>query len=251
MAADPALTPLSATVVAHHLEKHYQRGRAVVRALDGVDLVIAEGEFVAVMGPSGSGKSTLLHLLGGLDRPSAGTVLVGDVDLYRLSADDCARFRRRHIGFVFQFFNLIPTLTAAENVALPLLLEGKRYADVCDRVDPLLETLRLRDRADHAPSELSGGEMQRVAIARALVVAPRLILADEPTGNLDSNTGAEILALLRRACDERGVSIVLVTHDLRAASHADRAVILRDGRVDSDAPASSSRVGARERSPRP
>jgi len=247
MAAEPSasLTPLSATVVAHHLEKHYQRGRATVRALDGVDLVIAEGEFVAIMGPSGSGKSTLLHLIGGLERPSAGTVLLGDVDLHRLSSDESARFRRRHIGFVFQFFNLIPTLSAAENVALPLLLEGKRYADVRDRVMPLLETLHLAGRAEHAPSELSGGEMQRVAIARALVVAPRLILADEPTGNLDSETGAGILALLRRACEERGVTVVLVTHDLRAASCADRAVILRDGRLEGQASAPArARPGA-------
>lgn len=229
-----AAAPLSSAIVAVHLEKHYRRGGATVRALDGVDLTIPEGQFAAVMGPSGSGKSTLLHLLGGLERPTAGTVLIGDTDLYRLSGDASARFRRRHIGFIFQFFNLVPTLTAAENVALPLLLEGRRYAAVRDRVEPLLETLRLSDRANHAPSELSGGEMQRVAIARALIVEPRLILADEPTGNLDSRTGTEILELLRRACDERGVTIVLVTHDMRAASFADRAVVLRDGSVDSD-----------------
>jgi len=230
-------SPLSSAIVAIHLEKHYRRGGAIVRALDGVDLTIPEGQFAAVMGPSGSGKSTLLHLLGGLERPTAGTVLIGDTDLHRLSGDESARFRRRHIGFVFQFFNLVPTLTAAENVALPLLLEGRRYAAVKDRVERLLETLRLLDRANHAPSELSGGEMQRVAIARALIVEPRVILADEPTGNLDSRTGAEILELLRHACDESGVTIVLVTHDLRAASYADRAVVLRDGCVDSESAA--------------
>ena len=234
-AAERASSPPA--IVARALHKHYQRGPSTVRALDGVDLAVAEGEFVAVMGPSGSGKSTLLHLIGGLERPSSGTVLVGDVDVHRLSCDESARFRRRHIGLVFQFFNLVPTLTAAENVALPLLLEGKRYADVRDRVAPLLETLRLGERADHAPSELSGGEMQRVAIARALIVAPRLVLADEPTGNLDTDTGAAILALLRRACDERGITILLVTHDPRAASYAERAVVLRDGRVESETPA--------------
>ena len=234
----------SATITAVHLEKRYRRGETTVRALDGLDLTVRHGEFVAVMGPSGSGKTTLLHLLGGLERPTTGTVLIGDSDIHRLPSDESARFRRRNIGFVFQFFNLIPTLTAAENVALPLLLEGQRYAAVRGQVEPLLETLRLVDRATHAPSELSGGEMQRVAIARALVVNPRLILADEPTGNLDSRTGGEILELLRRACDERRVTIVLVTHDLRAASYADRVVIVRDGCVESDAPA--SRLARRE-----
>jgi len=228
---------LSSAIVATQLEKHFRRGEAVVRALDGVDLSVADGEFVSVMGPSGSGKSTLLHLIGGLDRPTAGSVLVGDTDIHRLSLDAAARFRRRTIGFVFQFFNLIPTLTAAENVALPLLLEGRRYISVRDRVEPLLKIFHLLDRADHAPAELSGGERQRIAIARALIVNPRLILADEPTGNLDSRTGGEILALLRGARDDRGVTVVLVTHDLRSASYADRVVILRDGLVESDTPA--------------
>lgn len=227
----------SATIVALKLEKHYRRGKVGVRALDGVDLSVSDGEFVCIMGPSGSGKSTLMHLLGGLDRPSSGTVLVGDTDLYRLSADEAARFRRRNIGVVFQFFNLVPTLTAAENVALPLLLEGRRFASVRDRVTPLFEQMKLSGREEHSPAELSGGEMQRVAIARALIVAPRVILADEPTGNLDSRSGTEILELLREACDQRGVTVILVTHDMRAASYADRVVILRDGRIDSDSPA--------------
>jgi putative ABC transport system ATP-binding protein len=227
----------SASIRALDLQKHYRRGRVEVRALDGVDLAIDAGEFVCVMGPSGSGKSTLLHLLGGLDQPSAGTVRIGEVDLQALSADESARFRRRHIGVVFQFFNLVPTLTAAENVALPLLLEGRRYSSVCERVTPLLEQMQLAGREDHSPSELSGGEMQRIAVARALIVDPQVILADEPTGNLDSRSGAEILGLLRDVCDRRGITIVLVTHDLRAASYADRVVILRDGRVESDSPA--------------
>jgi putative ABC transport system ATP-binding protein len=234
----------SAAIVATRLEKHYRRGGAAVRALDGVDVAVADGEFVSIMGPSGSGKSTLLHVLGGLERPTAGSVLIGDTDLHRLSDDDAARFRRRTIGFVFQFFNLIPTLTAAENVALPLLLEGRRFGSVRHRVEPLLELFGLAARARHAPSELSGGEMQRIALARALIVAPRVLLADEPTGNLDSRTGAEILELLRRICDERGVTVVLVTHDLRAASFADRVVILRDGRIESDSP--SQRLARRD-----
>jgi len=238
MAAEaPGRRPLSGTVVAIQLEKEYSRGRTRLRAVGGIDLTVHEGEFVSVMGPSGSGKSTLLHMLGGLERPTAGVVLVGDVDLHRLAGDQAARFRRRHIGFVFQFFNLVPTLTAAENVALPLLLEGRRYTSVRDRVEPLLVSLGIEDRADHAPSELSGGEMQRVAIARALVVQPRLLLADEPTGSLDSASGAAILELLRRACDERGVTIVLVTHDPQAASYADRVITLKDGRIENDASA--------------
>jgi len=239
LAAAPPIAPRagSAAIVATHLEKHYRRGDVHVRALDGVDLAVADGEFVSVMGPSGSGKSTLLHLLGGLERPTAGSVRIGDVDPHALPEDAAARFRRRTIGFVFQFFNLIPTLTAAENVALPLLLEGRRFGAVRDRVEPLLALFGLEARARHAPAELSGGEMQRIAVARALIVDPRVLLADEPTGNLDSRTGAEILALLRRVCDERGVTVVLVTHDLRAASCADRVVILRDGRVESDSPA--------------
>jgi putative ABC transport system ATP-binding protein len=235
-AASARRDPCPGTIVALKLQKHYRRGSVLVRALDEVDLSVGAGEFICVMGPSGSGKSTLLHLLGGLDRPTAGTVLIGDTDLYRLSGDDAARFRRRNIGFVFQFFNLVPTLTAGENVALPLLLEGQRYVAVRDRVMPLLEQMNLVDREGHAPAELSGGEMQRIAVARALVVNPGVILADEPTGNLDTATGAEILGLLRRACDERGVTVVLVTHDLRATSFVDRAVILRDGRIESDGP---------------
>jgi len=189
------------------------------------------------MGPSGSGKSTLLHLLGGIERPSAGSVRIAATDLDRLSATDLDRFRRRNIGFVYQFFNLIPTLNVEENVALPLLLEGQRFSSVRDRVRSLLLSLKLEDRAAHAPAVLSGGEMQRVAVARALIISPQVILADEPTGNLDSNTGEQILKLLQQASRERNVTTVLVTHELRAASYADRVVILRDGRVQDDLPA--------------
>jgi len=233
--SDP-LVSLASVIVATNLAKHYAQGGASIRALDGVDLTVRRGEFVSIMGPRGSGKSTLMYLLGGLERPTAGTLQVGDADLSQLSDNELARFRRRNIGFVFQFFNLIPALTVAENVALPLLLEGTRYSALQDRVDPLLEMLSLRDRASRMPSELFADEMQRVAIARALIMNPDLILADEPTARLDSRSGAEVLAYLRRAREDRGVTIVLVTHDLSAASCADRAVILRDGHIESDAP---------------
>jgi len=224
-------------IEARALEKIYRRGSTFVRALEQVTIGIRHGEFLCIMGPSGSGKSTLLHLLGGIERPSAGSVRIGATDLDRLSATDLDRFRRRNIGFVYQFFNLIPTLNVEENVALPLLLEGHRFSSVRDRVRSLLLSLKLEDRAAHAPAVLSGGEMQRVAVARALVIAPQVILADEPTGNLDSNTGEQILKLLQRASRERNVTTVLDTHELRAASYADRVVILRDGRIQDDLPA--------------
>jgi putative ABC transport system ATP-binding protein len=193
------------------------------------------------MGPSGSGKSTLLHLLAGLERPSEGEAWIGDTRIDRLDQDDAARFRRRHIGIVFQFFNLIQSLTVEENIALPLLLDGHRLAEVEDRVMDLLELLGLEDARGRAPSELSGGEMQRVAFARSLIVAPRLILADEPTGNLDTRTGEQVLSILRRAPDERGVTLIVVTHDLRAASYADRVLEIRDGRVVDDLPGDRAR----------
>jgi putative ABC transport system ATP-binding protein len=213
---------LGPAVVATGLAKQYGRGETQVHALRGVDVAVPEGQFLCVMGPSGSGKSTLLHLLAGLDRPSAGSVRIGSTELDRLSEDDSARFRRRTIGLVFQFFNLVPSLNVEENVALPLLLEGFRLAQVRERIDPLLGFFGIDHRRSHAPATLSGGEMQRVALARAL---------------LDSKAGEEVLALLRRACDERGVTTILVTHDLRAASYADRIVVLRDGRIEDDLPA--------------
>jgi putative ABC transport system ATP-binding protein len=217
------------------VSKTYRQGRESVRALDDVSLEIGAGEFVAVMGPSGSGKSTMLHLMGGLDVPTAGEVVVDGRALAHLRDDEITIFRRRRIGVVFQFFNLLPTLTAEENVALPLLYDGHRLAQVRDRVGAALEAVGVAARRRHRPDELSGGEMQRVAIARALVTDPALLLADEPTGNLDSATGAEVLRLVRAANEERGLTVVLVTHDPRAAAHAGRAVTLVDGRIASAA----------------
>jgi ABC-type lipoprotein export system ATPase subunit len=211
------------------VDKRYRRGQEDVVALDAVDLDLAPGEFLALVGPSGSGKSTLLHLAGGLDRPDAGRVLVAGTDLAELSAAERARLRRRHVGFVFQFFHLIPTLSVAENVGLPLLLDRARSVD--GAVAEMLERVGLGHRATHLPGELSGGEMQRAAIARALVARPELLLADEPTGNLDSATGAEILDVLGDRVRETGAALLMVTHDAGAASRADRVVSLKDGRL--------------------
>jgi putative ABC transport system ATP-binding protein len=213
------------------VRKAFRRGREEVVALDGVDLDVEPGTFVALVGPSGSGKSTLLHLAGGLDRPDAGRVLLEDRDLSTLSAGERAQLRRRQVGLVFQFFHLIPTLTVAENVELPLILDGVRNGD--GRVGELLERVGLGPRADHLPGELSGGEMQRTAIARALVARPRLLLADEPTGNLDSATGAEILDALCQQVAEEGTALLMVTHDVGAADRAQRILYLRDGRLES------------------
>ncbi|MFZ5915980.1 MAG: ABC transporter ATP-binding protein [Chloroflexota bacterium] len=213
------------------LQKQYHMGEVVVDALRGLNFEVQKGEFVAVMGPSGSGKSTLLHLMGGLDTPTDGDVTVDGRRLAHMTDDEITIVRRRNVGFVFQFFNLLPTLSAAENVALPLLIDGKRLEDYALRVDELLGLVGLSDRRDHKPDQLSGGQQQRVAIARALVTEPAIVLADEPTGNLDSKSGKEVLALLRRACDEKGQTIVMVTHDPYAASFADRVVFLRDGAI--------------------
>jgi putative ABC transport system ATP-binding protein len=202
-----------------------------VHALSDANLCVGQGEFVAIMGPSGSGKSTLLHLIGGLDNPSDGQVLLAGRPLALLTDDEVTVIRRRQIGFVFQFLNLLPTLTAAENIALPLLLDGWRMKDCMARVQELLELVGLSSRRDHSPDQLSGGEQQRVAIARALIAEPLIVVADEPTGNLDTTAGREVLRLLRRACDEKGQTIVMVTHDPLAASHADRVIFLRDGRI--------------------
>jgi len=215
------------------LRKSYQMGEVTVNALQGVDFAVRKGEFVAIMGPSGSGKSTLLHLLGGLDAPSDGEVMLGGRRLAHLSDDDITIVRRRQIGFIFQFFNLLPTLSAAENVALPLLIDGRSLDEYRLRIDELLTLVGLGDRQDHKPDQLSGGQQQRVAIARALVTDPVIVLADEPTGNLDSESGDEILRLMRRACDEKQQTIVMVTHDPKAAEYADRIVRLKDGFVDS------------------
>ncbi|MEY2566792.1 MAG: putative transport system ATP-binding protein [Actinomycetota bacterium] len=211
------------------VSKSFRRGRETVMALDGVTLEVAPGEFVAMVGPSGSGKSTLLHLAGGLDQPEAGRVLLGDRDMGALSTGDRAKIRRREIGFVFQFFHLIPTLTVAENVELPLLLDGRHDSA---GVRAMLERVGLAERIDHLPGELSGGEMQRAAIARALVAGPELILADEPTGNLDSATGAVVLDVLAEQVADAGAALLMVTHDASAASRAARVLHLRDGHLE-------------------
>jgi putative ABC transport system ATP-binding protein len=213
------------------VSKQYQMGEVSVDALAGVDFIVEEGEFVAIMGPSGSGKSTLLHLLGGLDGPTEGEVTLGGKRLSKLSDREVTLVRRRNVGFIFQFFNLLPTLSAEENIALPLLIDGQNIKKHQEKIDRLLEIVGLSDRRHHKPDQLSGGQQQRVAIARAFVTDPAIVLADELTGNLDSKTGEEILGLLRRSCDEFGQTIVMVTHDAKAASFADRVVFLMDGRI--------------------
>jgi putative ABC transport system ATP-binding protein len=214
--------------------KVYRSGRREVPSLRGVTLTVAAGEFVVIMGPSGSGKSTLLHLMGGLDTPTTGDVLLDGVDLAALSDRERSQLRLRRIGFVFQFFNLLPTLTAAENVALPLMLAGQSKPRALGPARAWLERLGLPARADHYPEELSGGEMQRVAVARALVTGPELLLCDEPTGSLDSTAGDEILELLSTLPEAGRRAVVLVTHDPRAAAAGDRVISLRDGRVEAE-----------------
>ena len=214
--------------------KSYRHGDARIAAVCGVSLAIAAGEFVAVMGPSGSGKSTLLHLLGGLDVPDTGTIVVGGRDLADMSDDELTVFRRRHVGFVFQAFNLVPTLSAEENVALPLRLDGAKPSVARDRVAEALAAVGLYERRSHMPDQMSGGEVQRVALARALVIDPFLCLADEPTGNLDSRASAEMLRVLRQASDERRQTVVMVTHDARAAACADRVMRMVDGTIEAE-----------------
>jgi putative ABC transport system ATP-binding protein len=211
--------------------KKYTMGEVSVNALSGVDFSVSRGEFVAIMGPSGSGKSTLLHLLGGLDTPTSGDVILAGQTLSRLTDDQITRVRRQKVGFIFQFYNLLPTLTAAENVALPLLIDGKNIAPHRSRIEELLGLVGLQDRAGHRPDQLSGGQQQRVAIARAFIHNPEIVLADEPTGNLDSRSGTAILDLLRRTCRDFEATIAMVTHDPRAASYASRIVFLKDGQV--------------------
>ncbi len=218
-------------VTAQDLTKIYGYGPTAIHALDGVNLSIRPGEFVAVMGPSGCGKSTLLHLIGGLDRPTMGKVFLDGQDLTTLSDDEVTAIRRRKMGFVFQFFNLIPVLTALENTALPMILDGTRPAEARRRAQEWLERVGLEHRMNHHPAELSGGEQQRVAIARALASDPALILADEPTGNLDSRASEEIATLLRQICSTWERTILMVTHDARIAAYADRIVFLKDGKI--------------------
>jgi putative ABC transport system ATP-binding protein len=226
-----------AVVVAEDVSRRYGSGETAVDALRGVSLDVAKGQLTAVMGPSGSGKSTLMHILAGLDKPTSGTVSVSGTEITTLKDSDLTKLRRRHIGFVFQFFNLLPMLTAEENITLPLSIAGEKpdaeyFADLIDKVG-------LADRLHHRPSELSGGQQQRVAIARALVSRPTVLFADEPTGNLDSATGTEILALMRDSVDSYGQTTVMVTHEPRAAAIADRILFLADGLIVRDLPGAS------------
>jgi len=225
-----------AVVDARDLTRRYGEGATAVDALRGASLAVEAGQLVAVMGPSGSGKSTLMHILAGLDKPTSGTVSVAGTDITSLADGRLTRLRREHIGFVFQFFNLLPMLTAEENVLLPLTIAGEK-PDPAWR-DQLLKTVGLDDRREHRPAELSGGQQQRVAIARALISKPTVVFADEPTGNLDSKTGAEILELLRQSVEEMGQTTVMVTHDPRAAAIADRILFLADGRIVRELPRS-------------
>ncbi|MFG3254486.1 ABC transporter ATP-binding protein [Streptomyces sp. NPDC048172] len=224
-----------ATVRLDGVVHDYLRGRQPVRALNGVSLTVGGGQCVSVLGPSGSGKSTMLHVMGALDVPSEGRVLIDDTDLAKLGDDALADLRRRRVGFIFQFFNLLPALSAWENVAVPRLLDGDKLGSVRDEAMALLERVGLADRAGHRPGELSGGQMQRVAVARSLIMDPGILLADEPTGNLDSRTGDELLDLLASlAHDGSERSVVMVTHSMDAALRSDRAVLLTDGEVVGD-----------------
>jgi putative ABC transport system ATP-binding protein len=225
-----------AVVSATDLSRRYGEGEAAVDALRGVSLTVLPGELVAVMGPSGSGKSTLMHLLAALDKPTGGAITIAGQEVAKLSDREVTLLRRKHIGFVFQFFNLLPMLSAEENVVLPLSIAGEKPEK--GFLDDLLERVGLTDRRSHRPSELSGGQQQRVAIARALVSRPSVVFADEPTGNLDSKTGAEILELLRRSTQELGQTMVMVTHDAHAAEIADRVLFLADGRIVEELPRS-------------
>lgn len=220
-----------AIVLTEDLTKIYGKGEAAVTALDRVNLSVEPGEFVAVMGPSGCGKSTLLHLIGGLDRPTGGRVLIKGEDLAQLNDERLSILRRRSIGFVFQFYNLIPVLTAAENAALPVLLDGVKPSEARRKAEEWLVRMDLGERLRNRPDQLSGGQQQRVAIARALVAEPALVLADEPTGNLDSLAGDEIAGILRRITKEWWRTVLMVTHDPRIAAYSDRIVFLKDGRV--------------------
>ncbi len=248
MSQDPATTAMTAAppvVAVEAVSKSFRISRPPRTVLDGISFSIRPGEFVAIMGQSGSGKSTLLHVMGGLEPPDAGRVLIDGRDIYAMGDSERSAFRRDHIGFVFQFFNLIPSLTAAENVALPLRLRGESGGHgavrldrrtVNERVSALMDQLSLRGLQGHGPEEISGGEQQRVALARALAAAPTLLLADEPTGNLDRQSGQEVMHLLDRLCRDRAQTTVLVTHDARTATHADRVLVVADGRIVDEVP---------------
>jgi putative ABC transport system ATP-binding protein len=226
---DGVAVPAYAAVEARDLRRVYGEGETAVEALRGVDIEVRSGELVAVMGPSGSGKSTLMHILAGLDKPTSGTVMIAGTEITSLDDSQLTRLRRHHIGFVFQFFNLLPMLDAEENVVLPLSIAGEKPDK--EWLNSLLDQMGLSDRRSHRPSELSGGQQQRVAIARSLVTRPTILFADEPTGNLDSKTGGEILELMRTSTDAYGQTTVMVTHEARAAAIADRILFLADGQI--------------------
>ncbi|HEU4707432.1 MAG TPA: ABC transporter ATP-binding protein [Solirubrobacterales bacterium] len=220
-------------VLATDLHRRYGEGAAAVDALDGVGTAFERDRFTAIMGPSGSGKSTLMHILAGLDKPTSGTVELDGVDITKLDDSELTRLRRDKLGFVFQFFNLLPVLTAEENLVLPLSIAGRKPDR--DWLETLIRTVGLEDRRTHRPAELSGGQQQRVAVARALVTKPAVVFADEPTGNLDSKASEDVLRLLRQAVDEFGQTVIMVSHDPVAAAHADRLITLRDGKIVNDA----------------
>lgn len=215
-----------------HLTKIYGKGDTTVRALDDVSFSVSKGEFVAIVGPSGSGKSTLLHILGGVDRPTSGTVRIEGNDIYALNESNLAIFRRRQIGLIYQFYNLIPVLTVAENITLPLRLDGRKVDE--QELSGLLSMLSLQNRVNHLPNQLSGGQQQRVSIGRALINHPALVLADEPTGNLDSKNSAEIVELLKYFNREMNQTLIVITHDERIALQADRIIAIEDGRISRD-----------------
>ncbi|MDP4092631.1 MAG: ABC transporter ATP-binding protein [Bacillota bacterium] len=215
-----------------NLSKSYGTGEAKVDAIRDINISINQGEFVAIVGPSGSGKSTMLHMLGAVDKPTSGKVIVDGADIYGMNEKELAIFRRRKVGFVFQFYNLIPVLTAEENIALPLLLDGKKVEQ--EQMEEILDILGLKDRRHNLPSELSGGQQQKVSIGRALIYKPSILLADEPTGNLDSKTGKEIVDLLRISVKKYHQTLVVITHDLNIASQADRIITIEDGMVIKD-----------------
>jgi putative ABC transport system ATP-binding protein len=224
---------MPAILEAHELTKRYELGKTTIEALRDVSMSVAAGEFLALMGPSGSGKSTLLQLLGGLDRPTSGTVVFEGRDISRLSDGNATQLRRERTGFVFQAFNLIPLLSVRENIGLPFTIAGHNAnrGEYRERVRQVIELVELTGKEEHRPDQLSQGEQQRVAVARALVTRPSVLLADEPTGNLDYTTGGELLEALWRSCDQGGQTVVLVTHDARAAAYADRVLVIGDGRI--------------------
>src|ERR687896_125143 len=232
------LRAMTAIVTAGDVRRRYGEGAAAVDALAGVSVTFERGRFGAIMGPSGSGKSTLMHILAGLDRPTSGSVVLDGVEITSLEDGDLTRLRRDKLGFIFQFFNLLPVLTAEENIVLPLSIAGERPDP--EWLTRLVETVGLTDRLTHRPAELSGGQQQRVAVARALVSKPAVVFADEPTGNLDSKSSEEVLRMLRHSVDELGQTVVMVTHDPEAAAYADRLIVLRDGLIVHDCDAGTA-----------